>query len=104
VTVTYSRIEGNGAATIDPGVLNVDDGRIFFDSSRIQYNVGSGIDDGGVNARVSLSADEIKAGYNTLYQHGIDEFYVHGEATAFIGMQRREDITTFIIRTPTAAG
>jgi len=46
VTVTYSRIEGNGAATSTRS-LNVDDGRIFFDSSRIQYNVGSASTDGG---------------------------------------------------------
>ncbi|MBI4546467.1 MAG: T9SS type A sorting domain-containing protein [Ignavibacteriae bacterium] len=85
VTVTYSRIENNGAENIGPGIYVYAAGKLFLDSSRVQNNVGSGVDVTGLNSRVSFSADEIKRGYNTFYRHGLSEVYVRNSATAFLG-------------------
>lgn len=85
VKVTYSRIENNTRQLITSAILVANGGIAYFDSCRIQNDNGAGIDVTGLNSKVSLSPDEIKGGYNTLYQHGVSEIYVHNSATAILG-------------------
>ncbi len=86
ILISYSRIESNELQSI--GVSNVyvcNGGKVYMDSTRIQNNIGSGIDISGTNSRVSLSINEVTKGYNTVTQNGVGEIYVHNSATAFLG-------------------
>lgn len=85
VNITTTRIENNGAANVNRGIYVLNGGKVYLDSSRIQNDVGSGIEVTGSGSRVALSADEIKKGFNTLYQHGVSELYVRNSATALLG-------------------
>jgi M6 family metalloprotease-like protein len=89
VSITYSRIENNGAFNISPGVCVYMASRVYLDSSRVQNNLGSGIEVFDQNSRVSLSADEILPGYNTIEQHGVSEISVSGSASAYLGSATR---------------
>ncbi len=89
VSITYSRIENNGASTIDPGMYVDMGSSVFLDSSRVQNNLGSGIEAVDQNSYVTLSANGILPGYNTIQQHGLSEIYVHGSAGAFLGYGTR---------------
>jgi len=86
VLLGYSHIENNELQSI--GLSNVyicNGGKLYLDSTRIQNNIGSGIEVSGTNSRVSLSIDEVNKGYNTVTQSGVGEIYVHNSATAFLG-------------------
>jgi M6 family metalloprotease-like protein len=85
VNITTTRIENNGAGNVNRGIYVLNGGKVYLDSSRIQNDVGSGIEVTGSGSRAALSADEIKKGLNTLYQHGGSELYVRNSATALLG-------------------
>jgi M6 family metalloprotease-like protein len=85
VLVTKSHIDSNGISTVSSGVSVGSAGKVYFDSTYIQNNGGSGIDVSGSGSRVSLSTDEIQRGYNTVSQHSVSELYVHNSATALLG-------------------
>lgn len=86
VLLSYSKIENNQRQIVgSPNVYVCNGGKLYIDSTRIQNNIGRGIDVSGLNSRASLSIDGIKRGYNTLTQNGLGELYVHNSATAYLG-------------------
>ena len=86
VLVSYTRVESNELQFIGLSNFYVcNGGKVYMDSTRIQNNIGSGIDISGTNSRVSLSINEVTKGYNTVTQNGVGELYVHNSATAFLG-------------------
>ncbi len=85
VSVSYSRIEDNGRQYISSGVYVVNGARVFFDSSRIQNNIGSGLKISGLGSRILLTPDSSRTGYNTVTQHGVSELYLLNSGSAFLG-------------------
>ncbi len=85
VYATYSKVDGNGSAGINPGISVTNAGKLYLDTCRVENNVGSGIISSGTNSRVSLSKDEVAPGINQVTQHGISEVYTQLSGTAFLG-------------------
>jgi len=88
VTITYTRIEKNCTMDIGgtcAGILVGNGALVYMDSCRIDTSGARGIYVSGLNSRVSLSADEVAPGYNTINQHYGTELYVASSATAFSG-------------------
>lgn len=86
VFLSYSKVENNQLQIVgSPNIYICNGGKLYVDSTRIQNNIGRGIDVSGVNSRASLSIDGLKRGYNTLTQNALGELYVHNSATAYLG-------------------
>jgi hypothetical protein len=86
VLLSYSKVENNQLQIVgSPNIYVCNGGKLYVDSTRIQNNIGRGIDVSGVNSRASLSIDGVKRGYNTLTQNALGELYVHNSATAYLG-------------------
>ncbi|MBA4313215.1 MAG: hypothetical protein C0417_11360 [Chlorobiaceae bacterium] len=86
VLLSYSKVENNQLQIVGtPNISVGNGGKLYIDSTRIQNNIGRGIEVSGVNSRASLSIDGVKRGYNTLTQNGLGELYIRNSATAYLG-------------------
>ncbi|MBI4810617.1 MAG: hypothetical protein HY800_04100 [Ignavibacteriales bacterium] len=90
VLISHSKMENNEQQQLGPATVYVcNGGRVYIDSTRIQNNVYLGLEASGTSSRAILSIDEYKKGYNTLYQNGGGEVYVHNSARAILGFSAK---------------
>ncbi|GEM_PF-1548552 len=85
VGMYYSRIHGNGTSTIGSGVEITNAAKVYFDSSRVDSNLGTGIYTSGSGSFASLSRNGTNRGYNTITEHGVSEIIVTNSSSAFLG-------------------
>ncbi|MFI5251758.1 MAG: T9SS type A sorting domain-containing protein [Bacteroidota bacterium] len=78
-----TKIDSNGAGNVNPGI-SCWNSIIHMDSSRIQYNIGRGIDVFGIYSIAYLTPDGFLPGYNTLFQNG-GEIDTHDGGVLFAG-------------------
>jgi hypothetical protein len=77
-------IDSNGSGAINGGIY-IGDAYLSMEKSRIQYNVGIGIEVSGTYGYVRLTLNGDAPGYNTLFQNYVGELYLHAGGRAFLG-------------------